>query len=273
MQGADTSQELQGIAAGLARARGEAFFPALAQYVARLLGASRVVVTETGDDEARVHTLAVVNEGIRQPDQDIELEGTPCQVVLSGELLHLETGLAQRFPRGSQGYQGYFGIPITSSDGEVLGHFAAFGTHILAVSGAQRLSCEQLAARAGAELQQLAASRRLRELERHQQLLEARNRHLEEELKLLEREQVASAASGGHSTPAVPRTEIDFDTENTGLHHVQREHILRVLNATRWVIEGNSGAALKLGMKPATLRHRMKKLGITRARSPAGTAS
>jgi transcriptional regulator with GAF, ATPase, and Fis domain len=34
------------------------------------------------------------------------------------------------------------------------------------------------------------------------------------------------------------------------------------------VIEGNSGAALKLGMKPATLRHRMKKLGISRAQNP-----
>jgi transcriptional regulator with GAF, ATPase, and Fis domain len=51
----------------------------------------------------------------------------------------------------------------------------------------------------------------------------------------------------------------------TGLHVVQREHILRVLNATHWVIEGTSGAALKLGLKPATLRHRMKKLGISRA--------
>jgi transcriptional regulator with GAF, ATPase, and Fis domain len=62
---------------------------------------------------------------------------------------------------------------------------------------------------------------------------------------------------------------IDFDdTLNTGLHAVQREHILRVLNATRWVIEGNSGAALRLGMKPATLRHRMKKLGISRAQNP-----
>lgn len=58
------------------------------------------------------------------------------------------------------------------------------------------------------------------------------------------------------------------DTLNTGLHDVQREHILRVLNATHWVIEGNSGAALRLGMKPATLRHRMKKLGITRIRNP-----
>ncbi|HET9475093.1 MAG TPA: sigma 54-interacting transcriptional regulator [Steroidobacteraceae bacterium] len=63
---------------------------------------------------------------------------------------------------------------------------------------------------------------------------------------------------------------IDLDeTLNTGLHDVQREHILRVLNATHWVIEGNSGAALRLGLKPATLRHRMKKLGISRIRNPA----
>jgi transcriptional regulator with GAF, ATPase, and Fis domain len=55
------------------------------------------------------------------------------------------------------------------------------------------------------------------------------------------------------------------DSMATGLHVVQREHILRVLNATHWVIEGTSGAALKLGLKPATLRHRMKKLGISRA--------
>jgi transcriptional regulator with GAF, ATPase, and Fis domain len=85
----------------------------------------------------------------------------------------------------------------------------------------------------------------------------------------MERADVAAAATGMHRTlsmsgPALPAVNLD-DLESTGLHHVQREHILRVLNATRWVIEGNSGAALKLGMKPATLRHRMKKLGIARA--------
>jgi transcriptional regulator with GAF, ATPase, and Fis domain len=81
---------------------------------------------------------------------------------------------------------------------------------------------------------------------------------------------VASAATGMHRIlmPAQPPINLD-DTENTGLHHVQREHILRVLNATHWVIEGNHGAALKLGMKPATLRHRMKKLGIARAPTAA----
>ena len=76
---------------------------------------------------------------------------------------------------------------------------------------------------------------------------------------------VDTATSGRHVLDGT----VDFDdTLNTGLHAVQREHILRVLNATRWVIEGNSGAALRLGMKPATLRHRMKKLGISRAQNP-----
>jgi formate hydrogenlyase transcriptional activator len=79
---------------------------------------------------------------------------------------------------------------------------------------------------------------------------------------------VAAAATGMHRIPALHSMgELD-EGENTGLHFVQREHILRVLNATHWVIEGNAGAALKLGMKPATLRHRMKKLGISRALNP-----
>jgi formate hydrogenlyase transcriptional activator len=80
------------------------------------------------------------------------------------------------------------------------------------------------------------------------------------------------AAAGGTSTfRRVPISgPVDFDdTLSTGLHVVQREHILRILDSTHWVIEGNSGAAVKLGLKPATLRHRMKKLGISRANSPA----
>jgi len=48
------------------------------------------------------------------------------------------------------------------------------------------------------------------------------------------------------------------------LNQVQRDHILGTLRKTNWVIEGARGAAVMLGMKPATLRHRMKKLGISR---------
>jgi transcriptional regulator with GAF, ATPase, and Fis domain len=48
------------------------------------------------------------------------------------------------------------------------------------------------------------------------------------------------------------------------LNSVQRVHIHNTLRDANWVIEGRRGAAVRLGVKPATLRHRMKKLGITR---------
>jgi PAS domain S-box-containing protein len=51
------------------------------------------------------------------------------------------------------------------------------------------------------------------------------------------------------------------------LNGVQRVHILNTLRDTNWVIEGRRGAAARLEIKPATLRHRMKKLGIARSNS------
>jgi PAS domain S-box-containing protein len=54
----------------------------------------------------------------------------------------------------------------------------------------------------------------------------------------------------------------------TDMNTLQRDHILNTLHSTDWVIEGQRGAARRLGLKPATLRHRMKMLGISRASHP-----
>jgi formate hydrogenlyase transcriptional activator len=48
------------------------------------------------------------------------------------------------------------------------------------------------------------------------------------------------------------------------LEQAEREHIVRVLTETNWVIGGATGAAVRLGMKRTTLQSRMKNLGITR---------
>ena len=48
------------------------------------------------------------------------------------------------------------------------------------------------------------------------------------------------------------------------LEQAEREHILRALRKTDWVIGGPEGAAARLGIKRTTLQARMKKLGITR---------
>ncbi len=46
------------------------------------------------------------------------------------------------------------------------------------------------------------------------------------------------------------------------LENTERNHIVRALNETNWVIHGRKGAADMLGIHPSTLRSRMEKLGI-----------
>ena len=53
----------------------------------------------------------------------------------------------------------------------------------------------------------------------------------------------------------------DLNVAMNGLAEVEREHILRTLEASNWVI---SGAAARLGMKRTSLAYRMKKLRICR---------
>jgi formate hydrogenlyase transcriptional activator len=48
------------------------------------------------------------------------------------------------------------------------------------------------------------------------------------------------------------------------LQQAERDHIVRILRETNWVIGGASGAAAKLGMKRTTLQSKMQKLGIAR---------
>ena len=68
------------------------------------------------------------------------------------------------------------------------------------------------------------------------------------------------AAFGMTSTPEPPRPD-------SNLQGVERQHILEVLSQTHWVIEGQRGAAVLLGLHPNTLRSRLKKLGIERPHS------
>jgi len=60
------------------------------------------------------------------------------------------------------------------------------------------------------------------------------------------------------------RTVSNHIDGSTTLEAVEREHILRVLSETGWVIGGTTGAAARLGLNRTTLNHRMRKLGITR---------
>jgi len=66
--------------------------------------------------------------------------------------------------------------------------------------------------------------------------------------------------------PFDPRTQASAPIH--GLAEVERDHILRALEASNWVIGGHRGAAARLGMKRTSLAYRMKK---HRIRRPAGS--
>jgi len=53
-------------------------------------------------------------------------------------------------------------------------------------------------------------------------------------------------------------------TDSLTLTDAEREHIVRALRETNWVLGGPEGAAARLGMKRSTLHWKMKKLGISR---------
>jgi formate hydrogenlyase transcriptional activator len=50
----------------------------------------------------------------------------------------------------------------------------------------------------------------------------------------------------------------------TSLEVAERDHIMRALQAAKWIIGGPAGAAAKLGMKRTTLQSKMQKLDISR---------
>jgi len=70
-------------------------------------------------------------------------------------------------------------------------------------------------------------------------------------------------------TLRVPLSDLEQPSVPTGgqvltLEDAEREHILRTLDETGWVIGGTSGAAVRLGVKRTTLVSTMRRLGIVR---------
>jgi formate hydrogenlyase transcriptional activator len=64
--------------------------------------------------------------------------------------------------------------------------------------------------------------------------------------------------------PMRPRHESEFSPRTVTLQDNEREHIIRALTQTRWLVGGPNGAALLLGINRTTLLSRMQKLGISR---------
>jgi formate hydrogenlyase transcriptional activator len=69
---------------------------------------------------------------------------------------------------------------------------------------------------------------------------------------------------------SVPLAEILADSDlsaagrGNALEQTEREHVVRALRETNWVVGGARGAAARLGVKRTSLAYKMQKLGISR---------
>jgi formate hydrogenlyase transcriptional activator len=74
-----------------------------------------------------------------------------------------------------------------------------------------------------------------------------------------------------HTVLRAPTSELKTFSANKGsnlpmtsLEEIQRDHIVRVLEASNWIVGGRNGAAERLGMRRTSLVYRMRKLRISR---------
>jgi transcriptional regulator of acetoin/glycerol metabolism len=90
------------------------------------------------------------------------------------------------------------------------------------------------------------------------------------ELENVLQQAIILSRDGTLELPGLAPTTIDEPVEvpvreqSRALVDIERDHIRRVLASTGGRIEGGVGAARVLGLRPSTLRSRMRKLGITR---------
>jgi formate hydrogenlyase transcriptional activator len=94
--------------------------------------------------------------------------------------------------------------------------------------------------------------------------------NLRESQNFVERAVILSS----HTVLRAPTSELepfrDHKSPNmtmTGLEEVERDHILRAVEASNWVVGGRNGAADRLGMERTPLVYRMRKFQISRPAS------
>jgi formate hydrogenlyase transcriptional activator len=89
--------------------------------------------------------------------------------------------------------------------------------------------------------------------------------NLIERAVILSRGKILHPPLNGTEQSSRSRADSEADTSRTAtLRDCEREHILKVLNETRWLVGGRNGAAELLGLKRTTLIAKMEKLGLSR---------
>jgi PAS domain S-box-containing protein len=163
-------QALRLIVEGTAAKTGDEFFNSCVRYLAEVLQVKYALVTEFGDEpKTRVRTLAFWCNGAINENLEYELQGTPCEHTLQGNMCHYPQAVQATFPEDvdlvKMNAESFFGVPLTSSSGEIIGHLAVIDVKPMKHDPGRELIVKIFAARAGAELERKQAEAALQESE------------------------------------------------------------------------------------------------------------
>ena len=162
---------------GTIHSTGEEFFQSLVRNLATAIDVQYAFVAEFAKDNTRVRTLAYWSVDHSHENIEYDLDGTPCEEVVRGNMCHYPRGVKERFPRDlvlvELGIESYLGVPLLDSAGATLGHLAVFDPRPMSDEPGRVPIFQIFAARAAAELAHLRAERALRESEeRYRDLFE-----------------------------------------------------------------------------------------------------
>lgn len=158
----DENTALRIILEGTATETGERFFEALVVNLAKALNTHSAWVTELIEEPRRLRALAFWAEGRLIRNFEMEIDGTPCGVVIeTAELIHHPDNILEIFPNNSNlkdiGAVSYMGVPLLASGGKIVGNLAVLDTRPLPREPRAETLMRIFAARASAELGWLKA--------------------------------------------------------------------------------------------------------------------
>ncbi|HLK58278.1 MAG TPA: PAS domain S-box protein [Chthonomonadaceae bacterium] len=146
------------------------FFPALVRGLAESLHVryAFIGVLEHPTTD-RVRTIAVWANGAFEENIEYELPGTPCENLLTGSLCFYRSDVQAMFPEDillqHMGVESYLGIPLHSSQGEVIGLLVVLHDQAIDETLQPMEILQIFASRAAVELERMGAVEALQERE------------------------------------------------------------------------------------------------------------
>lgn len=158
------------------RVTGPAFFDALVQTLAEVLGVRYVFIGELPPDSpGQARTVSVWANGQKAENFAYDLAGTPCENVILQRTCFFHSGVVSLFPAdrllAEMGVDSYLGTPLRGSDGTTLGLLVVLHDGPIDQGMQPEALMELSSGRVAAEVERQRSEQALRESERKLRLI------------------------------------------------------------------------------------------------------